>query len=391
MAIGVILGVVFGIFMVAGFIIGGISLYQSYCYNSEIEDERNKYSTDENKISKYQSLASSSRVRGVTFMVVAILSVILFTVAPFSFYTVDTGTVTVVKELGKIKESKDPGTYCNLWMTHSKSSLDTKAQQLEIVTSVYSSDGQTLTVSASVQYSIQTDHACDIVREYGNLSVLQNRINAVSTERIKSVFSTETAMNIIRTRNELSAQVTKYITDAISEGYYVNVSTVVLTNIDFTDEFERIIEQKVAAEQEAEKAKNEAERKKTEAEAAKAVAILEAEASLEVAKREADAKLALAQSEAQAKIEVARAEARAIQMKSIEVARTLGFNIVENIVTDDEGSESIEYTIDFEGKSAEEVALITDYLKYAEYLSKWDGELPGVVAGDSATVVIPTP
>ena len=52
---------------------------------------------------------------------------------------------------------------------------------------------------------------------------------------------------------------------------------------------------------------------------------------------------------------------------------------------------SVEYTIDFEGKSTEEIRLITDYLKYIEYLSKWDGKLPSVVTGDSATVMIPMP
>ena len=42
-------------------------------------------------------------------------------------------------------------------------------------------------------------------------------------------------------------------------------------------------------------------------------------------------------------------------------------------------------------KRAEEINVITEYLKYEEYLAKWNGELPDVVAGDSATVVIPTP
>ena len=65
--------------------------------------------------------------------------------------------------------------------------------------------------------------------------------------------------------------------------------------------------------------------------------------------------------------------------------------ITEKTVTDEDGVESIEYTIDFTGKSAKEVELITEYIKYADYLSKWDGKLPTVMAGDSATVMIPTP
>ena len=81
----------------------------------------------------------------------------------------------------------------------------------------------------------------------------------------------------------------------------------------------------------------------------------------------------------------------AIQLKSIEVARALGFTINETTVTDEDGNTAIEYTIDFTGKSAEEIQLITEYMKYLEYLAKWDGKLPTVVAGESATIMIPTP
>ena len=78
-----------------------------------------------------------------------------------------------------------------------------------------------------------------------------------------------------------------------------------------------------------------------------------------------------------------------MQIKSVEVAKALGFDITETTVTDEEGNESIEYTIDFTGKTAEEIAVIADYLKYAEYLAKWDGKLPSVMADDSASIVVP--
>ena len=69
----------------------------------------------------------------------------------------------------------------------------------------------------------------------------------------------------------------------------------------------------------------------------------------------------------------------------------LGFTILENEIVDDNGEVSVEYTIDFTGKSADEIAVISDYLKYIEYLSKWNGELPDVMSGDSATIIIPKP
>ena len=60
-------------------------------------------------------------------------------------------------------------------------------------------------------------------------------------------------------------------------------------------------------------------------------------------------------------------------------------------MTDDDGVvTAVEYEIDFTGKSSDEIRLITEYLKYIEYLSKWNGELPNVMTGDSANILIPT-
>ena len=56
----------------------------------------------------------------------------------------------------------------------------------------------------------------------------------------------------------------------------------------------------------------------------------------------------------------------------------------------DMGYDYVEFA-GYYNKSAEEINVITEYLKYEEYLAKWNGELPSVVTGDSATIMIPTP
>jgi hypothetical protein len=133
-----------------------------------------------------------------------------------------------------------------------------------------------------------------------------------------------------------------------------------------------------------------AEQEKLKAEYEKETAIVNAEKELEVAKLAAQAKLERAKADAEAQIEVARAEAESVKLKSVEVARALGFTINETEITDDEGIvTAVEYEIDFTGKSAQEIQLITEYLKYIEYLSKWDGKLPSVIAGDSASIMLP--
>ena len=186
-------------------------------------------------------------------------------------------------------------------------------------------------------------------------------------------------MNIIETRANISPLVEETIKKAVNEEYCVDIVAVVLTNIDFSDAFEKTVEDKMIAEQE-----------KLKAEYEKETAIVNAEKELEVAKLQAQAKLEKAKADAEAQIEVARAEAEAVKLKSIEVARALGFTIKENDVIDENGVViAVEYEIDFDGKSAEEIQLITDYLKYIEYLSKWNGELPDVVTGDSASIMIP--
>ena len=231
----------------------------------------------------------------------------------------------------------------------------------------------------TIQYQIDTSKTIEIANKYGSLNILGNRIQSVATEKAKSVLSSYSAMSIIETRSNISPEVEEAIKAAIDENYYVNIVAVVLVNIDFSDAFEATVENKMIAEQE-----------KLKAEYEKETAIVNAEKELEVAKLQAQAKLETATADAKAQIELAKAEARALQLKSIEAARALGFKINETEITDGEGNISVEYTIDFEGKSADEVKVITDYLKYIEYLDKWDGKLPEVMPGDSASIIIPS-
>ncbi len=327
-----------------------------------------------------QLFTKKKNKKAVTPTVVAGVFAVLLLIVPMSFHTVNAGEVAVVKHLGKAEKVRSAGTYFDLWMTESYDIYDAKVQNLEIKTQAYSKDAQTMDVAMTVQYQIDASKAIEIANKYGSIAVLENRIESIATEKTKSNLSSYSAMNIIETRSSISPKVEEVIKATVNDEYYVNIVAVVLTNIDFSDAFEKTVEDKMIAEQE-----------KLKAEYEKETAIVNAEKELEVAKLAAEAKLETAKADAQAQVEVAKAEALAIQLKSIEVARALGFAITETEITNADGTKATEYEIDFTGKSAEEIQLITDYLKYLEYLAKWDGELPSVVAGESATVVIPTP
>jgi regulator of protease activity HflC (stomatin/prohibitin superfamily) len=324
----------------------------------------------------------SKRSKGLTVfgVVLGVIFAILVAIIPASFHTVNSGEIAVVKHLGEARMVRTAGTYFDLWLTETYEFYDAKVQNMDIRTQAYSKDAQTMDILMTVQYKIDESKAIDIANQYGSIDILANRIESIATEKAKATLSAYSATEIIETRSTISPTVESVIKNAVNEEYCVDIVAVVLTNIDFSEAFEKTVEDKMIAEQEKLKAQYEKE-----------TAIVNAEKELAVAKLAAQAKIEKAKADAEAEIEVSRAEAKAIQLKSIEVARALGFTITEKIVTDDEGATSVEYYIDFEGKSADEIALITEYLKYADYLAKWDGKLPTVVAGDSATIMIPTP
>ena len=312
-------------------------------------------------------------------LIIIVIGIFGMVIVPSSYHTVEAGEVAVVKHLGEARTVRTPGTYFDFWITEKYEYYDSKVQNMDIATQAYSKDAQTMSIAMNVQYKIDESKVIDIANVYGTIDLLANRIQSIATEKTKATLSSYSAMNIIETRSTISPLVEETIKSAVDEEYCVEIIAVVLTNIDFSEAFEKTVEDKMIAEQE-----------KLKAEYEKETAIVNAEKELEVAKLQAQARLEKAKADAEAQIEVARAEASAVKLKSIEVARALGFTINETEVVDEEGIvTSIEYEIDFDGKSTEEIALITEYLKYIEYLGKWDGKLPTVIAGDSASIMLP--
>ncbi|MBQ8726682.1 MAG: hypothetical protein IJY84_06255 [Clostridia bacterium] len=324
----------------------------------------------------YKARRRKINIVGVIVIAVGIVGLVLI---PGSFHTVEAGQVAVVKHLGEANNIRTPGTYFDFWLTEQYETYDSRVQNMEISTQAYSKDAQTMKIAMNVQYKIDANKVIEIANQYGTIDLLANRIESIATEKTKATLSSYSAMNIIETRSTISPLVEETIKAAVDEDYCVEIVAVVLTNIDFSDAFEKTVEDKMIAEQE-----------KLKAEYEKETAIVNAEKELEVAKLEAQAKIEKAKADAESQIEIAKAEAEGVKLKSIEVARALGFTIKENEVLDDAGEVvAIEYEIDFTGKTSEEIALITEYIKYIEYLSKWDGKLPTVMAGDSASILLP--
>lgn len=271
-------------------------------------------------------------------LILAILCCVSFVIVPFSFHTISSGELAVVRHLGKITGTREAGTNFDLWFLNSYTKYDTKVQNVEITTAAYSSDAQTMDVAMTLQYQIMSNKVTDIATQYGTLDVLQGRIQSIVIEKTKAVLSSHKAMDIIANRSSISPEVEDAVKLAVDENYYVSITAVVLTNIDFSDSFEKAVEDKMIAEQAKLKADYDNETKIAQAEAAAAAKLKEAEAKVEIAKAEAEA------------LKIA-AEAEAAANKLISQS-------------------------------------LTDQVLESKFYEKWDGELPQVMGEGSAILDI---
>lgn len=267
MAIGVIIGILIAVFAIVAFVISAIS---------------------------------ENRLVSTISAIIGVLIIISFVIVPFSFHTVSSGEVAVVKHLGKIENVKTAGTHYDFWVTNKYVKYDTKVQNLEINTTSYSLDAQMMTTEMTIQYQILSDKVVDIATQYGKLDILENRIESIAIEKAKSVLSSHKAMNIIANRASISPSVEAAIKEAVGDEYYVNIVAVVITNIDFSDAFELAVEEKMIAEQTKLKADYENETKVAKAEADAQAKLKAAQAEIAIKKAEAEALIVYAEAEAEA-------------------------------------------------------------------------------------------
>jgi regulator of protease activity HflC (stomatin/prohibitin superfamily) len=304
MAIGIIVGI-FLVIACIGSIVGAVS-----CYDNDMNTGK------------------------VICIILAIVFALSFIVVPFSFHTVNSGELAVVRHLGKITDTREAGTSYAFWMTNTYQKYDTKVQNVDIATAAYSSDAQTMDVAMTLQYQIMPDKVVDIATQYGSLEVLQSRISSIVIEKTKATLSSYKAMDIIANRASISPEVENVIKQAVDADYFVSITAVVLTNIDFSDSFEKAVEDKMIAEQ------------------AKLRADYENQTKIAQAEAEAEAKLKAAQAE----IEIAKAESEALKI----------------------AAEAEANANDLLSKS------ITEQILEAKFYEKWDGKLPQVMGEGSA-------
>jgi regulator of protease activity HflC (stomatin/prohibitin superfamily) len=285
-----------------------------------------------------ESIMKKTKITALILTAVIIIALLVLGITATS--TVPSGHTGIVVTFGRVEDYVlNEGLHFKLpWQQIII--MDNRNQKAQLNFQAFSSDIQQVNVKCSVNYSINKETSQNLYKNIGVAyydTVVEPRI----IENVKAIIAKYTAENLIKSRDSLSGQ-TKDILSPEMNTYGINILSVAIEDIDFTDVFTNAVEAKQVAEQSKLQATIEQEQKNMEQEAEAKRKVIAAEAEAAVAKIQADA-------DAYAVEVQAKAEA--------EVNQKLAASLTELLV------------------------------KYNETM-QWNGELPQIVGSDSVLPVL---
>ena len=223
--------------------------------------------------------------KGLIIAGIAVLVVLLVFVTCTA--TVETGYTGIVTTFGKVEDvTLEAG-------LHFKSpfqsiiAMDNREQKTSFTTEAFSSDIQQVNIIGSINYAINKSTAMNLFKEVGT-DYFNKLIYPRMLEITKGVFSKYSAENLVANREKLSQDIRDGLDKELKD-YGINVISLSIENLDFTDAFTDAVEAKQVAAQKKLQAEIEqgqmtmetqqqAERKRINAEAEANVAKINADA-----------------------------------------------------------------------------------------------------------------
>ena len=283
-------------------------------------------------------------IRGIVGLIVGgIAFFIALSVVAGSFYTIDQGERGVVLRNGAFVTVAEPGLGYKLPFIDSVVDISVQTRS-RVYSSVltYSRDQQTAELQVSVNYQIPAHSVSEVYEKFGSEDQLIARVlDRYMPQTIKSVFGRYNAVAAVQDRANLNLEALAAMQKAV-ENQPVEVLGLQIENIDFSDQYEKSIEDRMMAEVEVQKIRQNAEREKVNAE----IAVIQAQARADAVRAEA----------------MARAEAVRMQGEAEAAA------------------------IDAKGKALRDNPALVDLIK----AENWDGVLPTTVLPNGTLPFIDT-
>ena len=272
-------------------------------------------------------------------IIAAVAAVVLLLVAVTCTATVETGYTGIVTTFGKVEDvTLEAG-------LHFKSpfqriiAMDNREQKTSFTTEAFSSDIQQVDITGSINYAINKSTAMNLFKEVGT-DYFNKLVYPRMLEITKGVFSKYSAENLVANREKLSQDIRDGLYDELKD-YGINVISLSIENLDFTDAFTDAVEAKQVAAQRKLQAEIEQAQMTMETQQQAERQRINAEAAANVAKINADA---------DAYATKVRSEAEA------EANKKIAESLTENLIRFNE-------------------------------IKSWDGKLPTYMAGEGTTTV----
>jgi regulator of protease activity HflC (stomatin/prohibitin superfamily) len=211
-------------------------------------------------------------LRGVPFYVGALFFLFL----SMSFVTVDAGNVGVVKRFGNPIRQLDPGPHFIRPIADSLTPVVVQTRIVKPSEDAASHDLQVVHTEVTLAYHTDPMYATQVLVTLNDDA--ENRVVAPAIlEAIKSTTAQYDAQQLIAERPAVRDGIEAFVKARLTP-YHIIAETTSITDFRFSDDYEKAIEAKVTAQQNAEKAKNDLTRIQVEAQQKVAQATGEAEA-----------------------------------------------------------------------------------------------------------------
>lgn len=216
--------------------------------------------------------------KSVKKIVIAVVIVIVLLIVGFNSFTiVDPGHTGVVINLGKVSTNVlEEGLHFKIPFVAEIVQVDNRVMKTEVESNAASKDLQTISSKVSINYRVNKSSSAEIYKNVGS-DFTNVIVNPAIQECVKSVAAKYTAEQLITNRTVVSTEMEEAISEKINP-YGLSIEVFNIVNFDFSEEFNKAIEAKQTAQQEALKAEQDLARIKVEAQQTIEKAEAEAEA-----------------------------------------------------------------------------------------------------------------
>ena len=259
--------------------------------------------------------------------IVVVVVLLLAVVGMSSFTTIPAGCTGVITQFGAVSEIVlQEGLHMKIPFIQQVHKIDNRVMKIEVDATSASKDLQTLKSTISLNYRVDKNSSANLLKNVGS-AYEDIIIRPAIQECVKAVTARYTAEELITKRQDVGEQMRELVSDKI-DSFGLRVEIFNIINFDFSEEFNRAIESKQTAQQNALRAEQE---------------------------------LAKVRVDAQQKVEEAKADALAIREKADAEA----------------------YAIE---KIQQQLAKDPTYVQYLLAIN-WDGKQPLVVGGDGGNIL----